>query len=74
MILLNQNRQILCMHTFYFLVFLKLADNNDNIEVNRESNGILLNKKSLSDREAFEVVLSGLEPPTHGFSVRCSTN
>gem|GEM_PF-1776449 len=33
-----------------------------------------VNKKSLSKREAFGVVLSGFEPPTHGFSVRCSTN
>ena len=34
------------------------------------------NKKSLLFREGLEsiVVLSGLEPPTHGFSVRCSTN
>jgi len=33
------------------------------------------NKKALDMSKALEeVVLSGLEPPTHGFSVRCSTN
>ena len=31
-------------------------------------------KKLLTRRSFKEVVLSGLEPPTHGFSVRCSTN
>ena len=25
-------------------------------------------------RDAAEVVRGGIEPPTHGFSVRCSTN
>ena len=30
-------------------------------------------KKALKFFKAF-VVMSGLEPPTHGFSVRCSTN
>ncbi len=31
-------------------------------------------KKPFEKRKAFEVVMSGFEPPTHGFSVRCSTN
>lgn len=30
-------------------------------------------KKALKISKAF-VVMSGFEPPTHGFSVRCSTN
>ncbi len=31
------------------------------------------NKKAPIFTGALGVVLSGLEPPTHGFSVRCST-
>ncbi len=31
-------------------------------------------KKALQLWKTFEVVIGGLEPPTHGFSVRCSTN
>lgn len=35
-------------------------------------------KKELGIKKALKfsglVVISGLEPPTHGFSVRCSTN
>ena len=30
--------------------------------------------KVLYDRELGEMGRGGLEPPTHGFSVRCSTN
>ncbi len=33
-----------------------------------------LKNKTPSIEEVLKVVLSGLEPPTHGFSVRCSTN
>jgi hypothetical protein len=31
-------------------------------------------KKNLIQKEPGFVVMSGFEPPTHGFSVRCSTN
>ena len=31
-------------------------------------------KNALTRSERAFVVMSGLEPPTHGFSVRCSTN
>lgn len=33
-----------------------------------------IKQKSPDINRDFDVVLSGLEPPTHGFSVRCSTN
>lgn len=33
-----------------------------------------IKQKSPEFLRDFDVVLSGLEPPTHGFSVRCSTN
>ena len=37
---------------------------------------LLGHKKRVSQSETLSllVVMSGLEPPTHGFSVRCSTN
>ncbi len=35
---------------------------------------ILKGIKKAPYKGGFWVVMSGLEPPTHGFSVRCSTN
>ncbi len=38
--------------------------------------GMPLKNKTLNilDKQGFEVVPPGIEPGTHGFSVRCSTN
>ena len=49
------------MHAYYILIY--------SIKF-----GMIKQKARLSRAGFKMVVLSGLEPPTHGFSVRCSTN
>lgn len=50
---------------------MKKAQNSGNQKIEAMNyQGI---KKALNNFKAL-VVMSGLEPPTHGFSVRCSTN
>jgi hypothetical protein len=58
------------MHAYYLLFCKAMLDQiktEKNTDVNQK--GI---KKALKNSGL--VVISGLEPPTHGFSVRCSTN
>ena len=53
------------MHT----VLLELMKNSQKQTTKRVEN-----KKALSNEKAFVVVMDGIEPPTQGFSVLCSTN
>ena len=62
------------MHNIFFFptilkANLKVAKSGEYLEKK-----LAENKKASHKEKLLEVVLSGLEPPTHGFSVRCSTN
>lgn len=58
------------MHAYYLLFC--------NAKFQRMKTNHNIKKHQLGIKKALKisglVVISGLEPPTHGFSVRCSTN
>lgn len=58
------------MHADYFIFWSRNSKKSGKM---RSKAGNLGQKKSRSVKTGV-VVISGLEPPTHGFSVRCSTN
>lgn len=55
------------MHAYYLLFC--ITKTKEQMRMKMEDTDI---KKALKNSRL--VVISGLEPPTHGFSVRCSTN